>query len=98
MRRAAAVIEQLTQWAQAQDLVRTVLLSSSRASRVAKTDALSDFDIVLIVTDPRPVLQDLRWQETMGEIMVRLPVAAEDVDGLVTHGCLVIHTDGTKID
>lgn len=90
--------KQLVQWAQDQDLVRAVLLSSSRASRVAKTDALSDFDIVLIVTDATPLLQDLMWQETMGEIMVRLPVAAKDVDGLVTHSRLVIHTDGTKID
>ena len=63
----------------------------------SSTDALSDFDIVLVVTNPLPLLQDLSWQEAMGEVMVRLPVGEISADASV-HSRLVLYADGNKID
>jgi aminoglycoside 6-adenylyltransferase len=91
-----SLINRIIGWARSQDPIRAVLLTSSRASTVAHTDALSDFDVVLVVTDPQLLIQDLSWQETIGEVMVRLPVENERI-GLV-HLRMVIHTDGTKVD
>lgn len=96
MQQEDPIISRITSWSGVQDPIRAVLLTSSRASTVAHTDALSDFDVVLVVTDPQLLIQDLSWQETIGEVMVRLPVENERIGPV--HLRMVIHTDGTKVD
>jgi hypothetical protein len=48
-----AVYNRLIHWAEKEDLIRAMLLYSSRANRHASTDIFSDYDILLAVTDVR---------------------------------------------
>lgn len=45
------VIRQLIHWAERQDSVRAMLLTSSRANPNALVDRFSDYDVVLAVQD-----------------------------------------------
>lgn len=45
------MIEKLTSWAKTQSDIRAAILTSSRAVPHAATDAFSDFDVILIVTE-----------------------------------------------
>lgn len=47
-RKEEKVIEQLVHWADQETLVRVVLLTSSRAIPQARTDAFSDYDVILV--------------------------------------------------
>jgi Streptomycin adenylyltransferase len=68
--READVIERLVQWANSQPLVRTFLLESSRASDRAPLDILSDYDVLLVVSDMRPFSHDETWLQDFGKILV----------------------------
>lgn len=59
----ADVIDRLVQWANSQPLVRALLLESSRASDRAPVDILSDYDVLLVVSDMRPFSHDETWSE-----------------------------------
>ena len=45
------MIERLTSWAKARPDIHAAILTSSRANPHAATDAFSDFDVILIVTE-----------------------------------------------
>src|SRR5215204_4856802 len=60
---ADVTVERLTRWAQARDEVRALILTSTRVSRT-RLDAYSDYDVIAIVRDVRPMLVDTRWQPT----------------------------------
>lgn len=92
---ANEVIQRITQWAERDENIRALLLTSSQVR--GETDAMSDFDVELYVTDPTPFLGDPGWQEYLGDVLVRLPPEDAMSDG-VSYGRLVIHTDGTKVD
>ncbi|MEJ2130098.1 MAG: aminoglycoside 6-adenylyltransferase [Gammaproteobacteria bacterium] len=92
---ASSVIARITDWATDDENVRAVLLTSSQVS--GDTDALSDFDVELYVSDPAPFLGEPDWQVYLGDVLVRLPPEAEDRDAN-QFGRLVIHADGTKVD
>lgn len=49
-----AVIAHLVGWAERREAVRAVLLTSTRTVPGAKVDALSDYDVILVVRDIRP--------------------------------------------
>ena len=93
--RANTVIQKITEWAESDENIRAVLLTSSQVS--GDTDPLSDFDVELYVSDPAPFLSDPAWQEYLGKVMVRLPTEDEQPDD-ERFGRLVIHVDGTKVD
>jgi len=48
------LIPVLIQWAMARNSIRAVLLTSTRAISNAPIDALSDYDVILIVQDIHP--------------------------------------------
>ena len=52
-----AIIHRLVQWGERQELVRAMLLTSSRTNPVAPVDALSDYDIIVVVTDIQEIRQ-----------------------------------------
>jgi aminoglycoside 6-adenylyltransferase len=93
-----AVINRIVQWGERQPLVRAMLLTSSRANPAAPIDQLSDYDVVVAVTDIRPYLEDDTWLEDFGDVLIvyRDPVH-------LTHGCetftrVTHYQDGGKID
>jgi aminoglycoside 6-adenylyltransferase len=92
------VLDKLLLWASQRDDVRAMLLTSSRASPNARVDPFSDFDIILVVRDIHPYLDDETWLGYFGKVLVlyRDPIRLE-------HGserfCRVTqYEDGTKID
>ena len=55
------VIRRLTLWADRNDSVRAMLLTSTRAIPDATVDVLSDYDAVLVVGDVRPFFEGRSW-------------------------------------
>src|SRR5438309_2402701 len=94
---AMDVIDRLVQWAKNQSLVRAMVLESSRASDRASVDILSDFDVLLVVSDTRPYSQDETWLQDFGKILVLFRDKGR-THGLTTYNRLVLYGDGTKID
>jgi Streptomycin adenylyltransferase len=65
-----AIIHRLFQWGEQQSLVRAMLLTSSRTNPAAPVDVLSDYDVVVVVTDIQPYLTDEDWLEDFGELLL----------------------------
>ena len=63
------VIHQLQQWAAEEQSVRAVVLTSSRAIPHAHTDAFSDYDVILALTDIEPFYEDRAWLENFGAVL-----------------------------
>lgn len=100
------VINKITAWARDRLDVRLVLWTSSRAKRFAdpqavlsdQIDALSDYDIVLVVDDIQPYFDSRTWLSHFGEVLAlyRDPIC-ERFGGRST--CLVTqYPVGLKID
>ena len=73
MRKAKEIFDELHCWAEDNDQIRGLVLSSSRVDGEAETDLLSDYDVVLFVTDQEPYGRDDDWLETFGPVMTRWP-------------------------
>jgi Streptomycin adenylyltransferase len=58
--REEEVLDHLAKWAAEQELVRALVLESSRANG-ATLDIFSDFDVLLVVTDPCPFVESDAW-------------------------------------
>ncbi|HEV2529702.1 MAG TPA: aminoglycoside 6-adenylyltransferase [Thermomicrobiales bacterium] len=94
------VIEYLQHWAAERDDVHAVILTSTRAVPGARVDALSDYDIILVVNDVRNWAEDRSWVKAFGEELVSWwdPVGPSDDLGVATGGSIVYFADGLKID
>jgi hypothetical protein len=91
------VLARLVAWGEAQPLVRAMILTSSRARPDGAVDVLSDYDLILAVTDADGFAQDRAWEAGYGEPMVRWGDQNE-VFGLVTYFRGIVYQDGAKID
>ena len=45
------MLDTIAEWAWARDAIRAVLLTSTRAIQHGRVDALSDYDVILVVED-----------------------------------------------
>jgi aminoglycoside 6-adenylyltransferase len=95
-----AVIRRLQTWAEAQDDVRAMLLTSTRAIPGAAVDALSDYDIVLVVGNVVRWTTDRSWIDAFGEVLLAYwdPLDTAPETGLPQSGNIVQYADGLKID
>jgi aminoglycoside 6-adenylyltransferase len=94
------VIDRLVAWGHAQDPVRAMLLTSTRAIPGGSVDQLSDYDLILVVRDIRPYHADRRWIDEFGDVLVAWwdPILHDDETGS-EHSGNVVQYDGTlKID
>src|SRR5215831_11480155 len=66
----AQVLDRLIRWAAGQELVRALVLQSSRAVAQATLDALSDYDMLVVVSDLRPFVDDKSWLHSFGTPLV----------------------------
>ena len=96
----AETLQRLVDWGTARDAVRAMLLTSTRAVPNGKTDALSDYDVILVVRDVRPFADHRDWLKDFGEVLVAYwdPVALDPETGADTSGNVVQYADGLKID
>ena len=91
---ATAVLDTLVTWADAQPLVRALILTSSRARADATVDDLSDYDVILAVTDE---FGRDNWVSAYGRPLTRWSDEGE-VLGVATSFRGVVYEDGVKVD
>ena len=73
------VLDRIAAWAADRDDVRAALLTSTRAVPGGKVDVLSDYDVILVVRNVRPYVDDHAWIEDFGPVLVAYwdPVAPD---------------------
>jgi aminoglycoside 6-adenylyltransferase len=91
------VLAKMVAWADAHSDIRALLLTSSRARPGGPVDALSDYDLILGVTDGFRTGWEEAWLSDYGAPMVRWGDEGEML-GLTTHFRSVIYQDYVKID
>lgn len=93
------MFEKFIQWGNQHDLVRAMLLTSSRAIIPQKTvDIFSDFDLILVTTDIIPFHKDRMWLEDFGKVLALYRDPIVDNNGIAQSGYVVQFEDGLKID
>lgn len=91
--------------AQANERIRGVYLNGSRANPKVASDGYQDFDIVYVVTDTLPFIQDRGWIHRFGELaIVQEPdrmdqlLGKPSVDFSKQYAWLMLFKDGNRID
>jgi aminoglycoside 6-adenylyltransferase len=94
------VVRQLTQWAERQNPVRAMLLTSTRADPNAPVDAFSDYDVVLVVQDIHPFFENRSWLQDFGQVLVVYwdPIHPSPDYGVEQVANVALYEDGLKID
>ena len=87
------VLERILAWANADDAVRLVVLTSTRATGSAAMDELSDWDVIVALTD----LDRFDPEAAYGPPAARWG-DVHDVHGTATHFRGVVYQDGVKVD
>jgi aminoglycoside 6-adenylyltransferase len=94
------VITKLREWALTRTSIWAMLLTSSRANPHGLVDALSDYDIILVVDDIRPYYQDRSWLADFGEVLVTYwdPIYQSPDTGLEVFSNVVQYVNDLRID
>jgi aminoglycoside 6-adenylyltransferase len=92
------IIRQLIDWAERQEPVRAMLLTSTRTIPHASVDLFSDYDVVLVVTDIHPFFENRGWLKDFGRVLVvyRDPIRLEY--NVEKFAYITQYEDGLKID
>jgi len=85
-------------WGEGQPLVRSMILTSTRAISDGVADIFSDYDIILALSDVRSFFEDRGWLEAFGHVLVMYRDPLTEEDGLLTSCNVVQFEDGLKID
>lgn len=96
----ADITSTLIAWATRRDSIRAMLLTSTRAVPNAPIDGLSDYDVILVVTDIQPFVTDRAWLGDFGEVLVVYwdPVYPDPEFGCERSGNVTQYASGLKID
>lgn len=70
MRNEKEMIKCILDFTNNSDLVRAVYMNGSRANPNVKKDLLRDYDVVFVVADTKPFVDDLSWINSFGEIAI----------------------------
>jgi aminoglycoside 6-adenylyltransferase len=97
---AIDTIQAIIQWAMAHEPIRAVMLTSTRAIPNSRVDALSDYDVILIVQDIHPFVADHTWLNDFGEVLVSYWDSVYLDPEFVIEKCANVtqYSDGLKID
>src|SRR5579884_1603338 len=90
-------LETLVAWAEAQPAIRAVILTSSRARPQEAIDLLSDYDVILVVTDADRFAREDAWISAYAESMVRWS-DQQEIYGLTTYFHGVVYANRIKVD
>jgi aminoglycoside 6-adenylyltransferase len=92
-------LRRLVPWATTHGLVRAALLTSTRASPTAPVDLLSDFDVILYVTDTHPFCAPGSWLRELGTVLTTGGSPEQrDNHGMTEYVYGVFFDDMTKVD
>lgn len=95
--READVLAKLVAWGDTQPSIRAMILTSSRARPDGPVDLLSDYDVILAVTDAEQFGREEAWLSDYGLPMVQWGDQGE-LYGLTTYFRGVVYADYVKID
>ena len=91
--------EKLIAWGAKQELVRAMVLTSSRAiPNNPYTDLYSDYDVILALRDVRPFHDSREWLAAFGTVLAMYRDPMHEEDGMNWSGNVVQFEDGFKID
>lgn len=84
-------------WAQSNDDIRAMLLTSSLVNPVAPVDELSDLDVEFVVKDLPAFLKDDSWLANFGDVIAVIVENEDAFDGI--HAMrMVFYEDYSKVD
>ncbi len=91
------MLGRLVAWGEARPEIRAMVLTSTRARADGPVDALSDYDVILFVSDTDAFTGNDEWQSDYG---VRFGWWGDEAElyGLTIHFRGVVYEDGVKID
>lgn len=94
------VFNRLIQWAERREVIRGMLLTSTRAVPNAAVDVFSDYDVILVVEDIHPFFEERSWLEEFGEMLVVYwdPIHKDPEHGIEMVANVTQYADGLKID
>lgn len=104
MRSEQEMFDLILSVAQADERVRAVYMNGSRANPNARKDIYQDYDIVYVVTETKPFLDDKDWISVFGETaIIQEPDSNDfgwgiDADFNRSYTWLMLFKDGTRID
>jgi len=91
--------EKLIAWGNQQDLVRAMVLTSSRAiPNNPNTDRYSDYDVILALRDVQPFHDSREWLAAFGTVLAMYRDPLYEEDGMNWSGNVVQFEEGLKID
>jgi aminoglycoside 6-adenylyltransferase len=93
-----ATLNRFVEWGSQQDAVRAMVLTSSLTTEKAPVDVLSDYDLILVVTDIHPFVTHKAWLGDFGTLLVHYADPIQQTDGLEQAAFIVQYEDGLKID
>jgi aminoglycoside 6-adenylyltransferase len=101
MRSEQDMLDLILNTARGDDRIRAVIMNGSRTNPNAPRDIFQDFDILYLVTDMAPFVDDRTWIGRFGELMiVQMPEAMQEPppanDGSFAY--LMQFADGNRID
>ena len=94
------VVGRLLEWAVERPSIRAMLLTSTRAYTHSSVDALSDYDVILVVTDIKPFHQDRSWIADFGDVLATYwdPIRTSRETDEETFGNVVQYEGVLRID
>jgi len=100
MRNEDEVIRLILNVAKADERIRAVLLSGSRANPAAPKDKFQDYDITYFVTDIKPFYNKPEWiTENFGKpLIMQMPEIMRFPEGDGNFNYLILFPDGVRID
>lgn len=92
------IVNQLIHWTNSQELIRAVILTSSRATPNAPVDLFSDYDVILVSRSIEPFYADRTWLGVFGPVLAVYRDPLIDENGLQRSAYVVQYEDSLKID
>jgi aminoglycoside 6-adenylyltransferase len=92
------MIERFTRWSEGQQLVRAMLLTSTRSIPGGAVDQFSDYDVILVMGDILTFHEEHGWLEAFGPVLAVYHDPLREEYGTQTSGYVVQYADGLKID
>ncbi len=95
-----AVLQQIIAFCQAREDIRAAIMTSTRAVPNGVVDALSDYDIILVVEDIHRFVDDHDWLNVFGNVLVGYwdPIFPDPKFGINMSGNVIQFEGGLKID
>lgn len=101
MRTEQEMFDLLLNTAKEDERIRAVYMNGSRTNKNVPKDIFQDYDIVYVVTDTKPFIDDKTWIDRFGErLFMQYPDESPDepADKENLYGWLIQFADGNRID